>query len=317
MTEVEKHEGSRVRIGTRGSELARWQTNHIKALLAEHRPDLEIEIEVITTQGDRILASSLPSLDGKGVFTAELETALLNGEVDIAVHSMKDVPTDYAQGLTIGAIPLRANPADVLVSRRGFTLETLPRGAVVGTSSPRRASQLLRNRADLNIEDIRGNVDTRIRKAYDRQGIYDAIVLAYAGLERLGRLDDVTEVLQYQQMLPAPGQGAIGVQCRNDDHSRGLLHPINDADTELAVTAERAFLIGLGGGCALPICALGEHHKGELRLRGRVGARDGSKQIDVVKEANVRSVDEARLVGIELAKETLAAGAGILLNAGN
>lgn len=314
MTEAEKKEGSLIRIGTRGSKLARWQTDHVKTLLAQCHPNLEIDIEIITAQGDRILASSLPSLGGKGVFTAELEAALLKDQIDIAVHSIKDVPTDYAKGLTIGAIPRRANPADVLVSGQGFTLQTLPRAATVGTSSPRRAAQLLRARSDLRIEDIRGNVDTRIRKANESGGIYDAIVLAYAGLERLGRLDVVTEVLEYDQMLPAPGQGALGVQCRNDEHSRALLSMINDVETELAVTAERSFLIGLGGGCALPICALGEFDGGELRLRGRVTNRDGSRQIDVERAASVQNIEDARKFGIELAKEALENGAGDLLN---
>ncbi|UCG52053.1 MAG: hydroxymethylbilane synthase [Candidatus Latescibacterota bacterium] len=313
MSNTEKDGGARIRIGTRGSVLARWQTDHVKGLLVGRHPDLEIDIQVITTRGDRILDSTLPSIGGKGVFTAELETALLNGDIDIAVHSAKDVPTECAEGLVIGAFPGRGNPADVLVSHRGFTLETLPSGAEVGTGSPRRAAQLLYARPDLKIKDIRGNVDTRIRKALDSQGGYDAIVLAYAGLERLGRLDVVTQVLELDLMLPAPGQGALGVQCRDDGSSLALVRTINDIGSELTVTAERSFLTGLGGGCSIPVCALGERRNGELHLRGRVSAPDGLRQIDVDGTATVRDVGEAQRLGTDLATEALERGASVLL----
>ena len=302
-----------IRIGTRGSALARWQSDHVKALLTVSYPDTVIDIEVYTTRGDKILSQPLPELGGKGLFTAELEAALVGNRIDIAVHSLKDLPTENPEGLAIGAVPARANPADVLVTRGGHTLATLPRGATVGTSSPRRASQLLHIRKDLKIIDIRGNVDTRIRKALDPDGPYDAVVFAHAGLARLERLDVVSEVLDVDIMLPAPGQGALGVQCRDDESSRSLLAVMNDTSTELAVVGERAFLSGLGGGCALPICALGVIDGDRLDLRGRVLSADGTNQIDVAGTADVKNAEDAFALGKRLADQALANGADGLL----
>lgn len=295
-----------VRIGTRGSALARWQTEHVAGLLRAAHPGLEVEITVITTQGDRMLDQPLASIGGKGVFTAELEAALRGGTIDFAVHSLKDLPTDSPEGVTLGAITQRADPSDVLVSRDGRTLKTLPMGSVVGTSSRRRAAQLLHLRPDLEIRDLRGNVDTRLRKVLEA-GEYDAIVLAYAGLARLGLLNAVTEKLSFDDMLPAPGQGALAIQSRDDDSS-ALLAPLADANTTAAVTAERAFLAGLGGGCSLPIAAYGEVIDGEIRLRGRVSAPDGSQQIDVALHGT-----DAETLGYQLADAALASGAGALL----
>ena len=237
----------------------------------------------------------------------------MNGGIDIAVHSAKDVPTEFPGELTIGAVLQRASSADVLVSAKQFSVDTLPRGAVVGTSSPRRAAQLLSARPDLKIHDIRGNVDTRISKALNTDGEYDAIVLAHAGLDRLGRLDVVSQVLDLDLMLPAPGQGALAVQCRDDKPSLALVRAINDPGSELAVTAERAFLIGLGGGCAVPICCLGVYESEELQLHGRVLAPDGTRKIDVTTRLRVQSVEDARLVGIKLAAEASEQGAADLL----
>ncbi|MFN8527698.1 MAG: hydroxymethylbilane synthase [Anaerolineae bacterium] len=303
---------ARLRFGTRGSALALWQTQHVMDLLKAAQPDLQLEYEIITTQGDRVLETPLPLIGGKGVFTAELEAALREKRIDCAVHSLKDLPTAQPDGLIIGAIPTRANPADVIVSRQGYTLSTLPQGARVGTSSTRRAAQLLHKRPDLNIRDIRGNVDTRIRKALIVDGDYDAIVLAYAGLERLGHTDVIAQVLDFDDMLPAPGQGAIAVQTRSDPALQNLLSPIHHGDTALAVTAERAFLAGLGGGCSVPVAAYAHQEDGRLVLRGRVSAPNGTPQVDVSTTADTLTLSAAA-VGRALAQEALAKGAKALM----
>jgi hydroxymethylbilane synthase len=310
------HTPALLRIGTRKSALARFQTDQVRGFLAAANPTLRIEIETFTTQGDKNLSAALPEVGGKGVFTAELEAALLAGAIDIAVHSLKDLPTETPAGLALGAVPRRANPADVLVSAAGHTLSSLPRGAAVGTSSPRRASQLLHIRRDLRILDIRGNVDTRITRALDKDGPYDAIVLAYAGLDRLGRLDAVSEVLDFDVMLPAPGQGALAVQCRDDPSVVTLVRSINHDETEIAVTAEKAFLAGLGGGCSLPICALASVENTKLRLRGRVASRDGSNCVDVAGDAVSADLSGAREVGEKLARAALDNGAAEILGSG-
>jgi hydroxymethylbilane synthase len=301
-----------ITLGTRGSALARWQTDHIRQLLHRAWPELVTDIQVITTQGDQVLDKSLPSLGGKGVFTAELESALREGKIDFAVHSLKDLPTENPVGLTIGAVPERAAPQDVLISRRAFTFKTLPQGATIGTSSRRRAAQLLHQRPDLHIVDIRGNVDTRVRKARDPEGVYDAIILASAGLERLNQAHVISEVLSLDDMLPAPGQGALAVQCRDEQDSRTLLEPINHAASEITVTAERAFLSGLGGGCALPIAAYAVVENAVLHLHGRVTAQDGSKQIDVHLDGNAE-IKAAQELGRKLAQLALSQGADSLL----
>lgn len=301
-------------LGTRGSELARWQTNHVLMLLQQAWPDLQAQIQVITTQGDRVLDTPLPLMGGKGVFTAELESSLRSSQIDVAVHSLKDLPTDPPDGLTVGAIPARANPADVLISRGGYTLETLPRHATVGTCSTRRTAQLLHHRPDLRTLDIRGNIDSRIRKALDSEGVYDAIVLAYAGLERLNLLHMVTQVLSFDVMLPAPGQGALAAQCRDDAESVTLLAPINHLETAVAVTAERAFLAGLGGGCSVPVAALARREEnGKMRLSGRVSSLDGATQIDVSATIEAATQGGATASGLALAREALEKGAASIL----
>jgi len=299
-------------LGTRASALARWQTAYVREQLQSSWPELEIDTHVITTRGDQALDTPLPLIGGKGVFTAELEAALHRREIDFAVHSLKDLPTENPDGLTIGAIPVRANPGDALISRGGHTLATLPQGAAVGTSSRRRAAQLLHSRPDLKIIDIRGNVDTRVRKALDPAGPYDAIVLACAGLERLGQSQVITERLAPDVILPAPGQGALAVQCRDEPESLRWLMPLNDAPTQLAVVAERAFLAALGGGCSLPVGAYGEIEDSKLKLRGRVTALDGSQQIDVVLTGTL-DTESARQLGAELARMALEKGVAQLL----
>lgn len=304
-----------IRMGTRGSALARWQTDHVAGLLRAAHPGLRTEMVVFSTRGDQVLDTPLPLIGGKGLFTAELEEALRNGDIDYAVHSLKDLPTDDPGDLAIGAVPERANPSDVLVSREGFTLESLPDGAAVGTGSRRRAAQLLRLRPDLTIIGIRGNVDTRIGKSLDPDGEYDAIVLARAGLERLGRLDVIGQELTFDQMLPAPGQGALGVQGRNDDESLERLAAINHFDTQLAVTAERGFLSGLGGGCSIPVAAYARIKEGQLHLRGRVIALDGSEMIEVRAGETCSTPTRAWKIGLELARSALEQGAGRILEA--
>jgi hydroxymethylbilane synthase len=314
-----------VRIGTRGSALARWQADHVAGLLRAAHAGLRVEIAVIETHGDRVLDKPLPLIGGKGLFTAELEAALRGGEIDFAVHSLKDLPTENPPGLIVGAVPRRANPQDVLVSRSGAPLDALPPGAAVGTSSRRRAAQVLRRRPDLHIIDIRGNVDTRLRKAGDPGGPYDAVVLARAGVERLGRLDDVTEVLPFDVMLPAPGQGAMGVQCRDDVVSRAVLLPLTHRETRIAVTAERAFLTALGGGCAVPVAAhadvdRGNESGGALRLRGRVTAVGGDPQVEVADSCHLPAdlepaLGAAESLGRSLAEEAIAQGAAAILEA--
>lgn len=241
-------------LGTRRSQLARWQTEHVAGLLQAAWPGLVCQVEPFTTRGDQTLDKALPEIGGKGLFTAELEAALRNGSIDLAVHSLKDLPVEDAPGLTIGAIVGRADVRDVLVARNGWTLETLPPGAVVGTSSVRRQAQLQAYRPDLTFRTIRGNVETRIRKVLS--GEYDATVLAAAGLQRLGLEEAISQWLSLEVMLPAPGQGALAVQCRADDtQTLNLLAAIDNRAVRAAVTAERAFLQALGGGCAAPVAA--------------------------------------------------------------
>jgi len=284
----------------------------------EERPSLRPEIVVISTSGDRILDTPLPLIGGKGVFTAELEQALHDRSIDIAVHSLKDLPTDISPGLAIGAVLKRADPADALVSKGGHSVDSLPQRARVGTSSSRRAAQLLHARPDLEIIDLRGNAGTRLRKASDPEGPYDAIVIALAALERLSQTDMVSEILSDDLMLPAPGQGAVAVQCRDEEEGYALVRGIRHRPTELETIAERAFLEGLGGGCAVPVA--GRAHlteSGRLLLRGRVLPPDGSTVVDLREEADVQGdngLQAARDAGLKLAADALAQGAAELLD---
>ena len=298
-------------FATRPSTLARWQTQWVINALQKIHPNLVCEEKVITTQGDRILDRPLPEIGGKGIFTQGLESELLSETVDCAVHSLKDLPVENPPGLTVGCIPLRAEVQDALISRDGFTLASLPQNAVVGTSSLRRAAQLRTARPDLRTESLRGNVDTRLRKALDGQ--YDAIILAGAGLTRLGLERHVTEWLSLDAMLPAPGQGALAVQCRQDDElTLHLLSALEDTPTRRAVTAERAFLRGLGGGCAVPVAAYAEADGGDqpsvIRLTGLVSASDGSTAIKVYGDGM-----DALQLGNELAQKVILQGANEIL----
>jgi hydroxymethylbilane synthase len=303
-----------IHLGTRGSKLARWQTDFVREALLRAWSELDVRSHVITTQGDRALDLPLPVVGGKGVFTAELEDALLRGEIDLAVHSLKDLPTAQTPGLIIGAILERADPRDAVISRSGYLLATLPHGATVGTSSLRRGAQLRHIRPDLQMRDLRGNVDTRIAKALDPEGPYDAIILALAGLQRLGREEVVGEIPPVETLLPAPGQAALAVQCRDEEASRALLAPLRHAPTDVHVTAERAFLSGLGGGCAVPVAAYGWTEDDRLHLHGRVTAPDGARQVDVRDEGKA-TLDGAQSLGQRLALSALEHGARALLEA--
>jgi len=296
-------------FATRPSALARWQTARVIQLLQASHPGLECSEYVITTTGDRILDRPLPEVGGKGLFTAELEEALLSGRVQAAVHSLKDLPVEDTPGLALAAVPARESAHDVLVSAQAWTLSDLPEGARVGTSSLRRAAQLLARRPDLIILSLRGNIDTRVRKVLD--GEYEAIVLAEAGLTRLGLRAHVREVFPLEVMLPAPGQGALAVQCRADDaESIALLAAIHDPITMAEVRAERAFLAGLGGGCSLPVGAFAEKEDDTIILTGGVISPDGKQAIRLSAVDN----DPNRL-GERLADLVLERGAAGLLKA--
>ncbi len=294
-------------FATRPSALARWQTQWVIDALRRVHPDLVYEEKVITTQGDKILDKPLPEIGGKGLFTQELEDELLSGEVHCAVHSLKDLPVENPEGLTIGCVPVRAEVRDALISGHGFTLATLLQNAIVGTSSLRRAAQLLAVRPDLKTQSLRGNVDTRVRKALEGQ--YAAIVLAGAGLTRLGLERHVTEWLPLEVMLPAPGQGALAVQCRSTDQTTlRLLAALEDESTRRAVTAERAFLSGLGGGCAIPVAAYAECQVSGVKLTGLVISEDGKRSIKVTG----KGVDPLKL-GRGLALQAISQGANEIL----
>lgn len=297
-------------FATRPSKLARWQTQWVMHALQNLHPNLECEEKIITTQGDRILDRPLPEIGGKGLFTQELESELLSGSVHCAVHSLKDLPVENPTGLTVGCIPVRAEVRDALISGKGYTLATLPTNASIGTSSLRRAAQILAQRPDVQTESLRGNVDTRLRKALDGQ--YDAIILAGAGLTRLGLDNHVSDWLSLDAMLPAPGQGALAVQCRADDAATlDLLAAMDDKATRMAVTAERAFLSGLGGGCSVPVAAYAEivgDQRLEIRLTGLVISEDGKQSVHVARQG-----PDAQLLGRELAQHAIAQGASEIL----
>jgi len=296
-------------FATRPSTLARWQTQWVISALQEKHLDLTCEEKIITTQGDKILDKPLPEIGGKGLFTQELESELLSGTVHCAVHSLKDLPVENPAGLTVGCIPARAEVRDALISKNSYTLEILPPASVVGTSSLRRAAQLLSARSDLTIKSLRGNVDTRLRKAMEGQ--YDAIILAGAGLTRLGLGKPVTQWLPLDVMLPAPGQGALAVQCRaDDDETLSLLSALEDIPTRAAVTAERQFLLGLGGGCAVPVAAYAavSGQQSAISLTGLVASTDGKQIIKVSGSGN-----EPVELGKQLAEEAIAQGANKIL----
>jgi hydroxymethylbilane synthase len=296
-----------LRIATRGSRLALWQAEAVQAMLLERRPDLAVELVIVTSTGDVNRTDPLHKIGGMGLFTKEIQDAVLDGRADIAVHSLKDLPTETPSELVIAAVPPRGPAEDALLAPKHGSLDRLPKGAKVATSSLRRRAQLLRLRPDLHIAEVRGNVETRVRKLLD--GDCDAMILALAGLERLGLTEHVTERFTPVQILPAVGQGALGIECRsNDEDARSLLAEIDDAETHRAIAAERTFLRTLQGGCQLPIGALATIQGSRIHLRGNVTSRDGNEQF-----AGEAHGDDPHEVGARLADELLRQGAKKLL----
>lgn len=300
-----------IRIATRKSALALWQAEFVKAQLEHFHPGLQVELVPMSTQGDKILDTPLAKIGGKGLFVKELEAAMLEGRADIAVHSMKDVPVEFPEGLQLQTICEREDPRDAFVSNNFATLADLPAGAVVGTSSLRRQCQLKARRPDLQIRDLRGNVNTRLAKL--DAGEYDAIILAAAGLIRLGFEERIRTHLLVEQSLPANGQGAVGIECRSNDSAiQALLAPLEHLPTRQAVLAERAMNRRLQGGCQVPIGAFAVHQGDELWLRGLVGSLDGQQ----ILHAEVRgAANNAEALGLQLAEQLLHMGAGAILKA--
>jgi hydroxymethylbilane synthase len=296
-------------VGTRGSALALKQTELVRSQLEKHWPDLEVRVVVIKTKGDKIRDVALSRIGDKGLFVKELEEALLERRIDLAVHSMKDVPVSLPPGLGIVCVSERADPRDVLVSAGGETLGQLPCGARLGTCSLRRKAQLRHHRPDLILHDLRGNVPTRLAKM--RRLALDGVVLAAAALERLGLSSEITEYLPPSVCLPAVGQGAIGVEAREaDEEVARLLHPLHHPPSAAAIAAERAFLAALGGGCQVPVAALGQLGDGRLHLEGMVASLDGKR---LVRGSISGSPEEARHLGSALAEELLHLGAESIL----
>jgi len=298
-----------VKIGTRGSKLALWQAGWVKSILEKKFPPIQIELILIKTQGDKILDVPLAKVGGKGLFVKEIEQALLTRRIDIAVHSMKDMPADIPQGLCIGAIPARENPLDVFISRNGARFNEMAAGSVIGTSSLRRSAQLRHARPDMVVQPVRGNLDTRLKKLESEN--FDALVLAAAGVKRLNLEHRITEYLDPEFMLPAIGQGALCIEIRKDDPTVGpLVAALDHAPTRAAVAGERAFLNRLEGGCQVPIAGHGRIRENQFILTGLVAELDGSR---VIKAQKSGPPDSSETSGIELAEELLARGADEIL----
>ena len=303
-------------IGTRGSKLALWQAEWVKAQIERLIPDVEVTLKKIKTTGDKILDVPLAKVGGKGLFVKEIEEAMLRGDIDLAVHSMKDVPTELPRGLHLAAICEREDPRDAFISRlsdSGFQIKgfkDLPNAATIGTSSLRRACQIKNIRPDLKIVQLRGNVDTRLRKL--DEGQFDAIILASAGVKRLGHKDRITEYLPTEISLPAIGQGAIGIECRVDDEFiNSIISKLNHQETAVCVKAERAFLKRLEGGCQVPIAAHAVLKEGRISLDGLVGSIEGDRIIREQIEGNAR---DAETLGLELAETILSRGGKEILD---
>jgi hydroxymethylbilane synthase len=300
-----------LKIATRKSPLAMWQAEHVTAALNRLYPELRVEIIGMTTRGDKLLDAPLAKVGGKGLFVKELEQGMLAGDADIAVHSMKDVPVGFPDGLHLAAILERENPHDALVSNRFDSIDALPQGACVGTSSLRRQCQLAARRPDLRIEPLRGNVNTRLAKLDD--GVYDAIILAAAGLIRLGFSERIRAILPPEESLPAIGQGAIGIECRSDDERvNALVAPLHHQTTAERVLAERAMNARLDGGCQVPIAGHALHQDGQLYLRGLVGTPDGLR---ILRAEDRAAPDQAEAMGRRVAEALLAQGADEILSA--
>jgi hydroxymethylbilane synthase len=300
---------SPLRIATRKSPLALWQANHVRDALMARNPGLEVELLTMTTQGDKILDTPLAKVGGKGLFVKELELGMLEGRADLAVHSMKDVPVEFPEGLGLAAVLPREDPRDVLISNTYTNIDELPNGARVGTSSLRRQCQLRARRPDLQVLDLRGNVNTRLKKLDD--GDYDAILLAAAGVKRMGWEARITELLPPEQFIPAIGQGAIGVEIRRDDQRvAALVAELNDPGTATRIAAERALNERLQGGCQVPIAGYSEIAHGVILLRALVGRPDGSELVQGVISGRPEDAEE---LGRVLADDLLARGAREIL----
>jgi len=302
---------SNICIGTRGSALALWQANHVKECIETAFPDIRVDIKIIKTKGDRITDRPLAMVGGKGLFVKEIEALLLDSSIDLAVHSMKDMPGELPDGLIIGAIPERANPFDVLISAQGERFKKYPQGAVIGTSSLRRGSQLKHLRPDLEIKSIRGNLDTRLKKL--KSGEYAAIVLAAAGLERLGQVNEITEYLTETDMVPAVGQGALCIETReNDPDMENILSVLDHEPTRIGVTGERAFLKKIEGSCHIPVACFGKIRDNRIIFTAVVASEDGKSFIKETIESTPEQVTEK---GRELAKLVLDKGGKRILEA--
>lgn len=300
---------STLRIATRKSPLALWQAHHVRDILQAQYPDLDIELLEMSTQGDKILDTPLAKIGGKGLFVKELEQALYDKSADIAVHSMKDVPAMLPEGLVLPVIMSRASPFDAFVSEKYHKISELPQGAVVGTASLRRQSQLLAHRPDLQIKSLRGNVGTRLQKLAD--GEFDAIILATAGLERLGLADRIRQVIPAEQMLPGIGQGALGIECRSADlRVLELIHFLKDAETEIAVGAERAMNRLLAGSCQTPIGGFATFQNQQLHVRGLVASVDGKRLLQAEIQGDPADYQN---LGETVAHDLLAQGAGDII----
>ena len=299
----------KLRLGTRGSKLALWQADCVAGEIHKLLPELNIEIVIIKTTGDKILDVALSKIGDKGLFTREIENSLLSGEIDLAVHSMKDLPSFLAPGLTLGAVLKRENPQDVFISHKNYTLTSLPHQALVGTSSLRRIAQLRALRPDLRMVDLRGNVETRLKKMQEQD--LDGIVLAYAGVKRLGFSDQISEIISTDLMLPAVGQGAIAIELRAEDYETyKVITPINDHHTNLATKSERALLRELEGGCQVPIASLAQIKGDQIYLEGLVASMDGQILIKGVQSGHL---DQAVEIGQLLAQNLFARGADSIL----
>jgi hydroxymethylbilane synthase len=302
--------GEKLIIGTRGSKLALWQAGWVKSEIEKIRPDLTVELSIIKTKGDKILDVPLAKVGGKGLFVKEIEEALLDGLIDLAIHSMKDVPAEIPEGLCIGAVPLRENPSDVIISSGNLGVADLPPNAKVGTSSLRRSSQLRKIRPDLDIHPLRGNIDTRLKKL--ENGEFDAIVLAAAGVRRLGFADKISEYLPPEKVLPSVGQGALCIEIReNDPKIETIVSALDHRETHTVVKGERAFLHRLEGGCQIPIAAHGRIIGDEFSLTGLVADLSGET---IIKETITGPADESGRLGVELADRLLERGAKTILD---
>ncbi len=301
--------GKQIRIGTRGSALALWQAEWVKSEIEKRYPGMTVTLTKIKTTGDKILDVPLAKVGGKGLFVKEIEEAMLANDIDIAVHSMKDVPTFFPDGLHLSCITKREDPRDALLSRNNIKFRDLPKGANIGTSSLRRQAQLMNVRPDFVIHQLRGNVDTRLRKL--KEGQYDAIILAAAGVKRLGLAANVTEYVDPEISLPAIGQGALGIECRIDDRElNDLIAFFNHVDSRTCVAGERALLRRLEGGCQVPIACYGQIKNGHLHLTGLVGSVDGKK---IIKDTIEGDPEKAEKLGVTLAEKLLAQGADVIL----